>query len=291
VAKQVQKEFDCNNDMMAGYLAEVHRTEKFFDGFDVRYVPRLYNRDADHLAWITSSRAPTPPDVIVERLFKPSVKLEESTSEVGPELMIIDEPAYDWMSPIRAYLDNQLPSNDNAEVDHIARKSRMYHLIDGVLYRQCANEMMTKCISREEGIELLEDVHKGVCGSHSSWHSIIGKAFGHGFYWPTTKDDVMDVVNKCRDCQFFQKQTMKHANPLWPIDISWPFAVSGIDIVGILPRAPGGFRYLFIGIDMFTMWMEAMPAVNITQEEAAKFVQSIIYRFGVPRRVLTDNGT
>jgi hypothetical protein len=44
----------------------------------------------------------------------------------------------------------------------------MYHLIDGVLYRQGANGMMMKCISREEGIELLEDVHKVVCGSHSS---------------------------------------------------------------------------------------------------------------------------
>jgi hypothetical protein len=53
--------------------------------------------------------------------------------------MIIDElahrPTYDWMNPIRAYLDNQLPLDDNAEVELIARKSRMYHLIDGVLYR------------------------------------------------------------------------------------------------------------------------------------------------------------
>jgi transposase InsO family protein len=31
--------------------------------------------------------------------------------------------------------------------------------------------------------------------------------------------------------------------------------------------------------------------VNITQEAAVKFLQSIIYRFGVPKRVLTDNGT
>jgi hypothetical protein len=46
VAKQVQKEFDCNSDMMVEYLAEVRRMEKFFDG---RYVPRLDNHDADHL--------------------------------------------------------------------------------------------------------------------------------------------------------------------------------------------------------------------------------------------------
>jgi hypothetical protein len=70
--------------------------------------------------------------------------------------MVIDEPpqqpAYDWMSPIRTYLDNQPPLDDNVEVERIARKSRMYDLIDGVLYRQGANGMMMKCISREEGI-------------------------------------------------------------------------------------------------------------------------------------------
>jgi ribonuclease HI len=121
VAKQMQKEYDCNNDMMAGYLAEVRRMEKFFNGFEVRYVPCLDNHDADHLAWIASSRAPTPLHVIIERLSRPSVKPEKSTSgQVGADLMVIDElvqqPAYDWMGPIRTYLDNQPPSNDNAEV-------------------------------------------------------------------------------------------------------------------------------------------------------------------------------
>jgi S-adenosylmethionine synthetase len=37
--------------------------------------------------------------------------------------------------------------------------------------------------------------------------------------------------------------------------------------------------------------MEAMPVVNITQEATTKFLQSIIYRFDVPRRVLIDNRT
>ncbi len=123
-----------------------------------------------------------------------------------------------------------------------------------------------RCISRKEGIQFLGDIHKGVCGSHSSWRSIIEKAFRHGFYWPTAKDDVMEVIKKCKDCQFFQKQTMKHANPLWLINLSRPFAVWGIDIMNILPRAPGGFKFLFIAIDMFTNWMEAMLVVNITQD-------------------------
>jgi transposase InsO family protein len=61
--------------------------------------------------------------------------------------------------------------------------------------------------------------------------------------------------------------------------------------MGVLPRAPGGFRFLFVVIDMFTKWMEAMLVVNITQETTVKFLQSIAYRFGVQKWVLIDNGT
>jgi hypothetical protein len=61
--------------------------------------------------------------------------------------------------------------------------------------------------------------------------------------------------------------------------------------VGILPRAPGGFKVLFVATDTFTKWKEAMPVMNITQDAAVKFLKNIIYRFGVPKWVLTDNGT
>jgi hypothetical protein len=73
---------------MTDYLAEVRRMEKFFDGFEVRYVLRLDNRDADHLAWFASSRAPIPSDVIIEKLTKPSIKSVETLRET--DLMIID---------------------------------------------------------------------------------------------------------------------------------------------------------------------------------------------------------
>jgi hypothetical protein len=125
---------------MVEYLAEVCRMEKFLDRFEVQYVPHLDNRDIDYLAWIAYSKAPTPPDIIIEKLTKPSLRpAEEVTDAVKPDLMVIDEPGhgleYDWMNPIKMFLDNQAPSDDNVEVERIARKSKIYHLIDGILYR------------------------------------------------------------------------------------------------------------------------------------------------------------
>jgi hypothetical protein len=59
----------------------------------------------------------------------------------------------------------------------------------------------------------------------------------------------------------------------------------------MLPRAQGGYMLLFVAIDTFTKWMEAMLVVNITQEATIKFMQSIIFRFNFFRWVLIDNGT
>jgi transposase InsO family protein len=72
---------------------------------------------------------------------------------------------------------------------------------------------------------------------------------------------------------------------------SWPFVVWGVDILGPFPRAIGGYRFLFVAIDKFTKWPEATLVVNITQGAAVAFLKSVVRRFGVPSRIITDNGT
>jgi hypothetical protein len=42
--------------------------------------------------------------------------------------------------------------------------------------------MLLKCITQEEGHEILMDIHEGECGSHSAARTLVGKAFRHGFY-------------------------------------------------------------------------------------------------------------
>jgi hypothetical protein len=87
-------------------------------------------------------------------LSKPSVRpAEEASDAAKSNMIVIDEPeqglAYDWMNLVKMFLDNQLPSDDNAKVEHISRKFKMQHLIDGILYQSGANGMMIKYISRE----------------------------------------------------------------------------------------------------------------------------------------------
>jgi hypothetical protein len=47
---------------------------------------------------------------------------------------------------------------------------------------------------------------------------------------------------------------------------------------------------MYVAIDKFTKWPEATPVVKINKQSTVKFIKSIIYRFEVPNRIITDNG-
>jgi transposase InsO family protein len=72
---------------------------------------------------------------------------------------------------------------------------------------------------------------------------------------------------------------------------SWPFAVWGLNIMGPFPRVIRRCRFLYVAIDKFTKWPEATPVVKINKQSAVKFIKSIICRFRVPNRIITDNGS
>ena len=58
-----------------------------------------------------------------------------------------------------------------------------------------------------------------------------------------------------------------------------------------LPCAVGGFEYLYVAINKFTKWPEVEPVRKVTAQSAVKFLKGLVYHFGVPNRVITDNGT
>ena len=70
----------------------------------------------------------------------------------------------------------------------------------------------------------------------------------------------------------------------------WPFAQSGLDIMRPFPKAVGNKKYLLVGIDYFTKWVEVEPLANIRDVDAKRFIwKNIVTRFGVPHVLISDN--
>jgi hypothetical protein len=103
--------------------------------------------------------------------------------------------------------------------------------------------------------------------------------------------DATRIVRSCQGCQFYARQTHLPAQALQTIPITWSFAIWGLDLVGPLQKAPGGFSHLLVAIDKFSKWIEVRPLTSIRSKQAVAFFTNIIHRFGVPNSIITDNGT
>jgi transposase InsO family protein len=148
-----------------------------------------------------------------------------------------------------------------------------------------------KCIHSTIGKQLLDEIHAGQCRIHAASRTLVGTAFRSGFYWPTAKSDAAELVQKCEACQFLSKQQHLPAQLLPTIPVTWPFACWGLDMFRPFKKAQGGYTDVLVAIDKFTKWIEYKPISSLTSTKAVEFIQDIIFRFGIPNRIITDLGS
>ncbi|KAL2082601.1 hypothetical protein ACEWY4_012302 [Coilia grayii] len=133
--------------------------------------------------------------------------------------------------------------------------------------------------------------------SHSiPWSGHLGKyktlaRVGSRFSWPNIYTDITDFVRTCPECQLTSGKAVPRA-PLHPLPIiDKPFTVIGMDIVGPLDRSKRGNRYILVMCDYATRYPEAFPLKNIKARQVANCLVQLFTRVGVPREIVTDQGT
>jgi hypothetical protein len=68
-------------------------------------------------------------------------------------------------------------------MERLVRHSKHYVLIEGKLMRKNAKEeLLQKCVSQDERVKILEEIHASTCGNHAASLTLVGKAFCVGFY-------------------------------------------------------------------------------------------------------------
>ncbi|XP_019258536.1 PREDICTED: uncharacterized protein LOC109236776 [Nicotiana attenuata] len=112
-----------------------------------------------------------------------------------------------------------------------------------------------------------------------------------GYYWATMVKDCMDHAKRCQAC-FHANYIHQPPEPLHPTVASWPFDAWGLDVVGPLPKSSKGQMYILAATDYFSRWAEDVPLKEVKKETVVDFIKSyIIFRYGIPRYIITDNGT
>jgi hypothetical protein len=125
------------------------------------------------LAVPVASHLQNPPRTVCAIGDPASPLAPQPISQSGPDA---------WISEIRDCLKENILPEDHVFAERIVRLAKRYVVVEGDLYRRAANGILMRCITQEEGRELLTEIHGGECGSHSSSRTLVGKAFRHGFY-------------------------------------------------------------------------------------------------------------
>lgn len=133
---------------------------------------------------------------------------------------------------------------------------------------------------------------RGICGIHSGSRSMETCVLKARYYWLMMRKDCIQFVEKGKECQKFKNIFHLPAEELHNIVAPWPFAIWGIDILRPFPLAKGHVKYLLVGINHFTMWIEAEPIATILATNVRKFIwKNIVCQFGIPNTLISPNKT
>ena len=149
-----------------------------------------------------------------------------------------------------------------------------------------------KCATSFEAKYIMRDIHKGTYGNHARGQSLAFKALGQGYYWPTLKANCIEYARKCDKCLQFSPMSKAHPEKLTSMTSPWPFALWGIDLIDRLPKGKGSVQYAVVAIDYFIKWVAAEALVSNTPIKINELVyKNIVYWYGVPHTIVSDNGT
>ena len=236
------------------------------------------NLVADHLSRLEGTRD----DIPVNDEF-PDEKL----------LAIEDKRAVPWFTDFVNYLVAKVipPEFNYQQKKRFFAHLKHYYWEEPILYRHCADQVIRRCVPKDEMHSILNHCHTLPCGRHFGGQRTAAKVLQSGFYWPSLFKDAHQYVSTCDKCQRMGNISRKDEPPMHPILEVELFDLWGIDFMGPFPASYNNL-YILLAVDYVSKWVEAIPTCTNDDKVVAQFLRSNIFsRFGTPRALITDNGT
>jgi ribonuclease HI len=325
VIDQVMKNASCHDNKMEAYCKAVRALEDKFYGIELNHVPHRYNEEVDELAKIASGRITVPSNVFVRDVAQPSVNLEPCpssreepsgapSSPTGTEPMDEDpsNEAYvlsllegydadeaeamdieptpnegDWRDKYIAWMNRgELPS-DRYEARRITSRSLS-------LTASCTSALRPASCS--DAYPSLRDAssfgtYMRVCAATTQRHA-------PSWAMPSTRASTGPPrsLTPARSCTPAKGASSTPAS-LTSLRTSYrPSPSHGPSPCGVghrwaLAKGTRGLHPPSGRYDKFSKWVEVRPITNLRAEQAVTFFTDIVYRFGVPNSIITDNGS
>uniref|UniRef100_A0A2N9ID84 Integrase catalytic domain-containing protein n=1 Tax=Fagus sylvatica TaxID=28930 RepID=A0A2N9ID84_FAGSY len=290
VVCQARGEFSLKEPSLAPYRALAQKFEARFSTFEIEHAQRNENR----LPGGVLARC-----ISLEEAKERLPKIHETTCGDGGAVSLyrrLQRLGYFWpsMSAEAAEIQNQCPtcqfhySNEEVCATFVSTDWRtpfLEYLLERILPSNPKDAYRLKRLA-------LRKPHAGECGEHQGKKRLYQCLLTLGYYWPTMKKDAADFVKTCHTCQVQANLIHTHPTSLQNMATPWPFHTWGLDLIGPINPASGGCIWILVATEYFTKWVEAIPLRKATGAAVANFIREhIITRFGIPYKLITDNGT
>nr|XP_009778822.1 PREDICTED: uncharacterized protein LOC104228114 [Nicotiana sylvestris] len=217
-------------------------------------MPRKENKRADALvalAFILSLPDQTQVSVCQRWVVPPPNDYEEEESEVEHIASILEVEIEDWRS------------------------------FDGVLL--C-------CLGADESLQALQEAHSGVCGVRQSGPKLHFHIKRMGYYWPTMVKDCLITLEGVKLANSMLTSYINHLKYYTQL-LLLGHLMLGVWMLLVHCQSLLVDIYIFLAVtDYFSKWAKAFSLKEVKKENVANFIRvNIVYRFGIPRYILTDN--
>ncbi|KAA3485074.1 RNA-directed DNA polymerase (Reverse transcriptase), Ribonuclease H [Gossypium australe] len=229
VIYQIKGEWETRNPKLINYRRLVLELIKEFDDITFCYLPRDENQIVDALATLASM-----------------VKVNKQEDVKSIQMSIYDTPThcynikekekddYPWYHDILQYVKNREYPNQAIENDKrtLMRLANDYVLDGEILYKRRKDQVLLKYVDAVEAKKILEEVHKGVCGTHANGFTMARQITRFGYYWSTMEGDCISYAKRCHKCQIYGDKIHVPHSPLHVMTSPWPFSIWGMDAIG-----------------------------------------------------------
>ncbi|GAA0150946.1 hypothetical protein LIER_09772 [Lithospermum erythrorhizon] len=153
----------------------------------MEHVPRERNQEADRLSQLSTEEYGTMQDStsvewVAEEAFRAKEVMYNASEGEG-------RAPGPWYQAIWEFLSTEDLPGDPPVANKIQRQSLRYTLLDGAFYRRSFQGPLLKCVTREEGLAAVEEMHGRMYGSHVNSKTLTQKMLRSGIFWPFVAKD------------------------------------------------------------------------------------------------------
>nr|GEU40535.1 reverse transcriptase domain-containing protein [Tanacetum cinerariifolium] len=212
------------------------------------------NYAADHL-----SRLENP----YENIFDPK-EINETFPLESLNKVAHQDPSTPWFADFANYHAGKfiIKGMTTQQKQKFFKDVRHYFWDDPYLFKTFPDQIIQRCVTGQEAIDILKACHSGPIGGH------------YGANYTAKKGKI----------------SQRNEMPQNSIQVCEIFDVWGIDFMGPFPSSKGN-KYILVAVDYLSKLVEAKALPTNDARVVVKFLKSLFSRFETPKAIISDRGT